>query len=285
MRVTQTGAEKKGGLWPGSKQIWSPYRIYASLGTVALELDNDQEMLSNGLRFVRGYDLTTTMRLSVIIPVYNERATIIQLLSRVAAINIEKEIIVVDDCSTDGTRAVLKEHHDATFTLLLHDYNQGKGAALRTGFGHATGEFVIIQDADLEYDPSDFSKLLAIVESENAAVVYGSRLATSQPTMTLRHFVGNRLLTGLTNLLYGSQLTDMETCYKLLDRRLVKNLDLVSNSFNVEPEITAKLLKQGVTIHEVPISYSGRSFAEGKKISWKDFISAVWTLVSLRVSA
>jgi|TARA_B100001123_G_C15312700_1_gene1025055 glycosyltransferase involved in cell wall biosynthesis len=225
------------------------------------------------------------MQLTVVIPVYNEKATIIELLDRVTAVDIEKEIIVVDDFSTDGTRAILEELRNKTFTLLLHNRNQGKGAALRTGFQHASGDFVIIQDADLEYDPADFPKLLAIVKTENARVVYGSRLATSQPTMTLRHFVGNRLLTGLTNLLYGSQLTDMETCYKLLDRRLVKNLQLVSNSFNVEPEITAKLLKQGIAIHEVPISYHGRSFAEGKKISWKDFISAVWTLITLRVSA
>ena len=225
------------------------------------------------------------MRLSIVIPVYNEQATIIELLDRVAAVDIEKEVIIVDDFSTDGTRAILEEYGNKTVTLLLHDRNQGKGAALRTGFQHATGDFVVIQDADLEYDPADFPKLLAVVETQNAQVVYGSRLATSQPTMTLRHFVGNRLLTGLTNLLYGSQLTDMETCYKLLDRRLVHNLELVSNSFNVEPEITAKLLKKGVTIHEVPISYHGRSFAEGKKISWKDFISAVWTLITLRVSA
>jgi len=225
------------------------------------------------------------MRLSIVIPVYNEHATIIELLDRVAAVDIEKEVIIVDDFSTDGTRAILEEYGNKTVTLLLHDRNQGKGAALRTGFQHATGDFVVIQDADLEYDPADFPKLLAVVETQNAQVVYGSRLATSQPTMTLRHFVGNRLLTGLTNLLYGSQLTDMETCYKLLDRRLVHNLELVSNSFNVEPEITAKLLKKGVTIHEVPISYHGRSFAEGKKISWKDFISAVWTLITLRVSA
>ena len=225
------------------------------------------------------------MQLSIVIPVYNEQATIIELLDRVAAVNIEKEVIVVDDFSTDGTRALLENYRNEAFTLLLHDRNQGKGAALRTGFQHATGDFVIIQDADLEYDPADFPKLLAVVENENARVVYGSRLATSQPTMTLRHFVGNRLLTGLTNLLYGSQLTDMETCYKLLDRHLVRNLDLVSNSFNVEPEITAKLLKQGIVIHEVPISYHGRSFAEGKKISWKVFISAVWTLLTLRVSA
>ncbi|MEE3202275.1 MAG: glycosyltransferase family 2 protein [Acidobacteriota bacterium] len=224
------------------------------------------------------------MHLSVIIPVYNERATIIQVLDRVAAIGLEKEVIVVDDFSTDGTRAILEARRDGTFTLLLHGQNQGKGAALRTGFRHARGDFVIIQDADLEYDPSDFSKLLAVVSNKNASAVYGSRLATSQPTMTFRHLVGNRLLTGLTNLLYGSKLTDMETCYKLLDRQLVQHLELVSNSFNVEPEITAKILKQGVTIHEVPISYTGRSFAEGKKISWKDFISAVWTLLSLRVS-
>ena len=225
------------------------------------------------------------MRLSIVIPVYNEHATIIELLDRVAAVDIGKEVIIVDDFSTDGTRAILEDYGNKTVTLLLHDRNQGKGAALRTGFQHATGDFVVIQDADLEYDPADFPKLLAVVETQNAQVVYGSRLATSQPTMTLRHFVGNRLLTGLTNLLYGSQLTDMETCYKLLDRRLVHNLELVSNSFNVEPEITAKLLKKGVTIHEVPISYHGRSFAEGKKISWKDFISAVWTLITLRVSA
>ena len=225
------------------------------------------------------------MQLSIVIPVYNEQATIIELLDRVAAVNIEKEVIVVDDFSTDGTRALLENYRNEAFTLLLHDRNQGKGAALRTGFQHATGDFVIIQDAALEYDPADFPKLLAVVENENARVVYGSLLATSQPTMTLRHFVGNRLLTGLPNLLYGSQLTDMETCYKLLDRHLVRNLDLVSNSFNIEPEITAKLLKQGIVIHEVPISYHGRSFAEGKKISWKDFISAVWTLLTLRVSA
>ena len=225
------------------------------------------------------------MRLSIVIPVYNEQATIIELLDRVAAVDIEKEVIIVDDFSTDGTRAILEDYGNKTVTLLLHDRNQGKGAALRTGFQHATGDFVVIQDADLEYDPADFPKLLAVVETQNARVVYGSRLATSQPTMTLRHFVGNRLLTGLTNLLYGSQLTDMETCYKFLARRLAHNLELVSNSFNVEPEMTAKLLKKGVTIHEVPISYHGRSFAEGKKISWKDFISAVWTLITLRVSA
>lgn len=225
------------------------------------------------------------MRLSVVIPVFNERSTILRILDRVAAVDVDKEVIVVDDCSTDGTRDLLRERSERGFRLMLHDVNQGKGAALRTGFAVATGDFVIVQDADLEYDPADYVKLLALAESRSAVAVYGSRLASDRPAMALRHFVGNRLLTGLTNLLYRSRLTDMETCYKLLKRSLFDELDLVSDRFNVEPEITAKILKRGITIHEVPISYSGRSFAEGKKISWVDFVSAVWTLTKLRWSA
>lgn len=224
------------------------------------------------------------MRLSVVIPVFNEQATILNVLDRVSAVDLDKELIVVDDCSTDGTRDLLCERASDGFTLVLHEVNQGKGAALRSGFARATGDFVIVQDADLEYDPADYIKLLAVVEDCGAVAVYGSRLAQQRPTMALRHFVGNRLLTGLTNLLYGSQLTDMETGYKLLERSLVSELCLVSNSFNVEPEITAKLLKKGIAIYEVPISYAGRSFAEGKKISWVDFVSAVWTLVRMRLA-
>ncbi len=227
------------------------------------------------------------MRLSVIIPVFNERATVLEVLDRVAAIDMEAEVIVVDDGSTDGTRELLAERARATdpmITLVEHASNRGKGAALTTGVRRATGEYVIAQDADLEYDPADYAKLLAVVDARRATAVYGSRFGGPRPRMSLRHVVGNRLLTGFTNLLYGSSLTDMETCYKLVRRSLFEELGITCNRFDVEPEITAKLLKTGVTIHEVPISYTGRSFAEGKKISWVDFVSAVWTLVRLRFS-
>ena len=227
------------------------------------------------------------MRLSIIIPVFNECATVLEVLDRVAAIDMEAEIIVVDDGSTDGTRELLAERvrgTDRSITLVEHAANRGKGAALATGVGRATGEYVIVQDADLEYDPADYAKLLAVVDARQAAAVYGSRFGGARPKMSLRHVVGNRLLTGLTNLLYGSSLTDMETCYKLVRRRLFEEVGITCSRFDVEPEITAKLLRAGVTIHEVPISYTGRSFAAGKKISWVDFVSAVWTLVRLRVS-
>lgn len=227
------------------------------------------------------------MRLSIIVPVFNERATVLEVLDRVSAIDAEAEIIVVDDGSTDGTRDLLVERArrtDRRIVLVQHPVNRGKGAALTSGVGRATGEYVIIQDADLEYDPADYTKLLAVVDARQAEAVYGSRFGGALSSMSLRHRIGNRLLTGLTNLLYGSSLTDMETCYKLIRRSLFEKLAIACNRFDVEPEITAKLLRAGVAIHEVPISYAGRSFAEGKKISWIDFVSAVWTLVRLRVS-
>ena len=225
------------------------------------------------------------MQLSVIIPVFNERATVLATLDRVEAVDNDAEIIVVDDGSTDGTRELLAARAGRSggrITLVEHSFNRGKGAALATGVARATGEYVIVQDADLEYDPADYAALLAVVRSRGAAAVYGSRFRIVPPKMSMRHVIGNRLLTGLTNLLYGSALTDMETCYKLVRRSLFQELGITCNRFDVEPEITAKLLKKGVTIHEVPISYEGRSFAEGKKISWIDFVSAVWTLVRLR---
>ena len=227
------------------------------------------------------------MQLTIIIPVFNERATVLEVLDRVGAINLDMEIIVVDDGSTDGTGELLAERargSGRTITLVRHATNRGKGAALAAGLARATGDYVLVQDADLEYNPSDYSKLLAVAETRHAVAVYGSRFEITPSRMSRLNVIGNRMLTGLTNLLYGSALTDMETCYKLIRRDVLEEIGITCNRFDVEPEITAKLLMRGVTIHEVPISYSGRSFAEGKKISWIDFLSAVWTLVRLRVS-
>jgi glycosyltransferase involved in cell wall biosynthesis len=225
-------------------------------------------------------------KLSVIVPVFNERNTLVEILRRMRAVElpdgIESEIIVVDDGSNDGTRDVLRQLGDSTVRVVMHDVNRGKGAAVRTGFKHATGEFILVQDADLEYDPEDWPKLLAPVLRGRARVVYGSRFTGERRNMLLLHWIGNRFLSLTTNVLYNTTLSDMETCYKLLERSLIEDLNLQSNKFDIEPEITAKVLKRGVRIYEVPISYSGREFDEGKKITWRDGFSALWTLVKYR---
>jgi len=225
-------------------------------------------------------------KLSVIVPVYNERNTVVEVVRRMRAVElpdgIEREIIVVDDGSTDGTRDVLRQLGDSTVRVLAHEGNRGKGAAVRTGLALATGDYVLIQDADLEYDPEDWPRLIAPVTRGRARVVYGSRFTGERRNMLLLHWIGNRLLSLVTNVLFNSTLSDMETCYKLVDRSLLNGLELRSDRFDIEPEITAKILKRGVRIYEVPISYMGREFDEGKKITWRDGFAALWTLVKFR---
>jgi glycosyltransferase involved in cell wall biosynthesis len=225
-------------------------------------------------------------KLSVVVPVFNERNTLVEILRRMRAVElpdgIEREIIVVDDGSNDGTRDVLNQVGDSTVRVVMHEANLGKGAALRTGFAHATGDYVLVQDADLEYDPEDWPKLLNPVLRGRARVVYGSRFTGERRNMLLLHWMGNRFLSMTTNVLFNTTLSDMETCYKLFDRDLVDHMKLQSNRFDIEAEITAKVLKRGIRIYEVPISYSGREFDEGKKITWRDGFAALWTLVKYR---
>ena len=228
----------------------------------------------------------TVRKLSVVVPVYNERNTLVEILRRMRQVRlpegIDREIIVVDDGSSDGTREVLKQLGDSTVRVVLHPHNRGKGAAVRTGFAHATGDYVLVQDADLEYDPDDWPKLLNPVLRGKARVVYGSRFTGERRNMLFLHWVGNRFLSLVTNVLYNTTLSDMETCYKLIDRALIDELDLRADKFDIEPEITAKILKRKVRIYEVPISYTGREFDEGKKITWRDGFSALTTLVKYR---
>jgi glycosyltransferase involved in cell wall biosynthesis len=228
-------------------------------------------------------------KLSVIVPVYNERNTVVEVVRRMRAVElpdgIEREIIVIDDGSTDGTRDVLRQLGDSTVRILVHEGNRGKGAAVRTGLALATGDYVLIQDADLEYDPDDWPRLIAPVTRGRARVVYGSRFTGERRNMLLLHWIGNRLLSLVTNVLFNSTLSDMETGYKLVDRKLLNDLGLRSDHFDIEPEITAKILKRGIRIYEVPISYMGREFDEGKKITWRDGFAALWTLVKFRLGS
>ncbi len=222
------------------------------------------------------------MRLSVVIPVYNEVNTLLSLIERVQRSPVEKEIIVVDDCSTDGTTDLLKRTPlESNVRTLFHTVNQGKGAALRTGFAHATGDMVIVQDADLEYDPQEYPKLVKPIVDGLADVVYGSRFAGGETHRVLYfwHSIGNHLLTLCSNAFTNLNLTDMETCYKVFRRAVLQQIVIEENRFGFEPEITAKMAKLKVRVFEVGISYAGRTYEEGKKIGWKDGVRALWCIV------
>ncbi|HUX76040.1 MAG TPA: glycosyltransferase family 2 protein [Anaerolineae bacterium] len=242
------------------------------------------------------------MKLSIIMPVYNEIETIAEIVRRVRAVQLivpvgygadngsvvalDREIVIVDDGSTDGTQEVLHTlDGEQNVTILFHEHNLGKGRAVRTGLEHASGDVIVVQDADLEYDPRDYPALLQPIVEERAQVVYGSRFRGGPTrTMFFWHMVGNRYLTLVTNLLYNTILSDMETGYKAFTREVAEQLDLRSPGWGFDPEITAQILKRGYRIYEVPISYTGREFGEGKKISWYDGLTVLWTLIRCRLT-
>ena len=222
------------------------------------------------------------MKLTVVIPVYNEVHTLLHLIDRVQEVAVDKDIVLVDDCSTDGTRDLLRSTtFPANVRVLYHERNQGKGAALRTGFAAATGDVVLIQDADLEYDPREYPKLLKPIVDGRADVVFGSRFAGGETHRVLYfwHFMGNKFLTLCSNAFTNLNLTDMETCYKVFRREVLQQITVEENRFGFEPEITAKIAKLRVRIYEVGISYDGRTYEEGKKIGWKDGVRALWCIV------
>ena len=225
------------------------------------------------------------MKLSVVVPVFNEKDTIEEVYNRIRAVDIEKEIILVDDCSTDGTKEIISGLAANDTKILFHDKNMGKGAALRTGFRKATGDLLVIQDADLEYDPSEYPKLVQPILEGRADVVYGSRFAGGEARRVLFfwHMIGNKFLTLLSNMFTNLNLTDMETCYKLFTRDIYTKINIEENRFGFEPEITAKIRKLNVRIYEVGISYSGRSYSEGKKVGWQDGFSALRCILKYNI--
>jgi glycosyltransferase involved in cell wall biosynthesis len=224
------------------------------------------------------------MKLSIVIPVYNEKDTILKVLDRIRQVDLPKEMIVVDDSSTDGTREVLQSlPASSDLRVIFQPVNKGKGAALRAGFSAVSGDIVVIQDADLEYDPEEYPKLIEPILANKADVVYGSRfLGGPHRVLFYWHSLGNRILTTLSNMLTDLNLTDMETCYKIFRAKILEEITLRENRFGFEPEFTAKVSKRRYRIFEVPISYSGRDYSEGKKIGWKDGVAALYFIIKYR---
>lgn len=228
------------------------------------------------------------MKLSIIMPCYNERETLPKILEKVRNVklknNLKKEIILVDDFSTDGTREYIKELSDKNITKIFHEKNKGKGAAIKSGIKKAGGNIIIVQDADLEYDPEDYNIVVQPIIDGKAEVVYGSRVLNKKNKYShISFLLGGKLVTLITNILFLSKLTDEPTCYKTFKADLIKKIKIEGNRFEWEPEVTAKILKRGIKIHEVPISYFPRKKSEGKKINWKDGVQAIWTLIKYRV--
>lgn len=224
------------------------------------------------------------LKLSIVIPIYNERETLETLIAKVNSVDYDKEILLIDDFSSDGTREVLKRYENKeNFQVLYHDHNQGKGAALRTGFSNVNGDIIIIQDADLEYNPADYGTLIEPILDGRADVVYGSRfLGGPHRVLLFWHSIGNMVLTTFSNMLTNINLTDMETGYKVFTKKVNDTLTFKCDRFGFEPEFTAKVAKNNFRIYEVPISYNGRDYSEGKKITWKDGVAAIWYIIKFK---